>query len=112
MIVWIPMRPEDSETAARAAVRLCDGPRVDHFYDAERAAGRAIARSLGGDGEVAWDVYLAYPSSTAWERTPPPPSAWAHQLRGSAWADPARYHAGAGLAPELRRMVMELLRAP
>lgn len=105
------MRPEDSETAACAAAGLVGDQRVDHCYDAEKRAGRAIARSLGGDGEVAWDVYLVYPPSTAWEHTPPPPYAWAHQLRGSAWADRARYHVDAGLSSELRRTVSRLLRA-
>lgn len=112
MIVWIPMRPEDSGAAARVAASLYADTRVDHFYDDERTAGRAIARSLGGEGEVAWDVYLVSPPFTTWERTPPPPTAWAHQLRESAWADPARYHTGAGLASELRRMVAGLRRAP
>lgn len=112
MIVWIPMRPEDSEEAARATACLCGGSRVDHFDDEERSAGRAIARSLGGEGKVAWDVYRVYPPFTTWQRVPPPPFSWTHQLRESTWADRARYRTGAGLMSELRRSVTGLLQTP
>jgi hypothetical protein len=111
MIVWIPMLPEDNKAAACASAGLSDDPRVDHFYDPEKSAGRAIARCLGGVGEVAWDVYLVYPPHITWEHTPPPPSAWAHQLRRSAWAERARYHVGGDLISELHDAVMHLRRS-
>lgn len=112
MIVWVPMLPEDNAAAARASAGECADSRVDHFYDADQHASRAIAGLLGGVGAVAWDVYLMYARHTRWERTPPLPYAWAHQLRRNAWADPARYHSGSALASELRRTVTHLRSAP
>jgi hypothetical protein len=70
MIVWIPMRPEDSAATAHVSARRYGDHRVDHFYDADRSAGRAIARGLGGEGDVAWDIYLksSLPQSCARHR--------------------------------------------
>lgn len=109
MIVWIPMLAEDNDAAARASAGQYDGPRIDHFYDPEKHAGRAIARLLGGEGKVAWDLYLVSPPHARWEHTPPLPSEWADQLRESAWAERARYHAGSDLAAELHRMITDAL---
>lgn len=109
MIVWIPMRPEDSAAAARVSARLYGDHRVDHFYDADRNAGRVIARGLGGEGDVAWDIYLVYPPHSEWGDAPPPSSSWVHQLRESVWAVRARYQTGAGLVSELQGMVRRFL---
>ena len=109
MMVWIPMRPEDSAAAARESARLYGDHRVAHYYDADKSAGRAIARSLGGEGDVAWDTYLVYPPQSEWGDAPPP-SSWVHQLRESVWAVRARYQTGAGLVSELQGMVRHVLR--
>jgi hypothetical protein len=111
LMVWIPMLSNDTDAAARAAATLYDDPRIAHFYDAGQHAGRAIADLLGGEGATAWDVYLMYGRHTTWERKPPHPYSWAHQLRHDAWAVPARYHAGGALVSELRRTVGELRRS-
>ncbi len=107
-VVWVNILAADTEGAARSAARTLVDPRAQHFYDGERRVGRAVAESLGGQGEVAWDMYLFYGPGQEWEELPPRPVAWAHQLAGDAWADPRRYHRGQELIAELRRLMQNL----
>jgi hypothetical protein len=99
-VVWIDMLPSDGDEAARRAARILDDPRVTHFRDPERHAGRAFAGALGAPGLVAWDVYLLFDAQAAWSDPAPAPRDWLHQL-GDARADPARRRRGAGLAESL-----------
>ena len=69
-MVWIDILPSDSEAAARRATALLDDPRVTHFHDADRHAGRAWAGALGIQ-DVAWDVYLMFESGAQWENPVP-----------------------------------------
>ena len=102
-VIWIPMLRGDNAAAARAAMALVRDPRVRHWYDSERLVGRAVASSLGADGETAWDMYLFYASNAAWAGDAPPlPLEWLHQLKGRAWADQARLRQGERLPPALR----------
>ena len=108
-VVWLPMLPADDERAAQEAAHLVADPRVRHFYDGERRAGRAIAGSLGTDGaagQIAWDMYLFYDRHARWPAAgaaaPPHSVDWLHQLRGRAWADPRRYRWGEEFASGLR----------
>ena len=107
-VVWIPMLGADDERAAAQASALVPDKRVRHFYDAERQAGRAIARSLGTDGaagQVAWDMYLFYDRRARWHaehaEAPPAPTDWVHQQRGRAWADERRWRWGEDLTAAL-----------
>jgi hypothetical protein len=101
------MLPGDTEVTAQGAARAMDDPRVRHFYDPEGRSGRAVARSLGCKGEVAWDVYLFYPEGGEWVEDPPPPSEWVHQL-SDGWVDPARARFGEALVEELYRIMKKL----
>jgi hypothetical protein len=107
-IVWVNMLTSDSEATARTSTRIIDDPRVRHFYDPEKRAGKVVAESLGGQDRVAWDIYLFYAEGSEWDDGPPAPSCWMHQLTGSSWADPARYHCGDDLVEELRKTTKEL----
>lgn len=91
----------DSPDAAEAAARTIVDLRARHFYDAEKRAGKAIASVLGGDGQIAWDIYLFYPKGNLWEDRPPVPQFWMHQLTKTIWADSAHYHSGVNLVREL-----------
>lgn len=104
-LVWIPMLPGDAPSAAEVIAKRLDHPRLLHFYDAERRAGRAIATSLGWSEDVAWDVYLLYPAGATWGANPPRPQEWAHQLGGWERADPRRFRTGPALGQELHRLV-------
>jgi hypothetical protein len=90
-IIWIHMLDSDSVEAAREAARIIDDVRVRQFHDPERRAGKAIAASLGGQGQIAWDIYLFYASGSEWGARPPVPEAWVHQLSAD-WADRTRFH--------------------
>jgi hypothetical protein len=107
-LVWINMLVADSADAAQAASALVSDPRVRHFYDPDRRVGQAIAESVGGRGQVAWDTYLFYPAGGEWQATPPQPATWAHQLTREVWADPGRYRGGGGLLDALCAAMREL----
>jgi len=111
-VVWINMLAPDSADAATLSAKIIQDPRVRHFHDPERRAGKAIAESLGGQDKVAWDMYLFYTSGSPWSDMPPTPTDWVHQLPGMTWADPARCHCGNDLVRELRRVMSELTGPP
>lgn len=99
------MLAADSLEAARGSARALQALGLQHFYDPRRMIGRAVARSLGGEGEVAWDMYLLYGRTAVWGRRPPAPLAWVHQLDGAPWACVARYRSGSALVVELESMI-------
>ena len=103
--VWTPMLPGDSVEAAVSASSLLENHATAQFYDADGVAGRAISTSLGADGQIAWDMYLAYAGEASWpDDKPSLPLTFAHQLGGS-WADQSRYFTGVALIDELAAMV-------
>jgi len=99
------MLPGDSARTARAATALISDTRACHYFDPERRAGRAIASRMGGEGKIAWDMYLLFAPGVAWEDEPPLPLDWAHQLGDAAWADPARCHRGDDLVRALKDLL-------
>ena len=101
-MVWVNMLTPDSEAAAKTSAHVIEDPRVRHFYDPNRQAAGAIAQSLGGLVEIAWDIYLFYGRGSEWKQTPPTPTDWVHQLSG---ADPAHFHSGKDLVKGLYKMV-------
>ncbi len=109
LVVWVPMLPQDSAAAAAGSANLIPDQRAQHFYDGSRIAGAAVARSLGADGQVAWDTYLFYRRGARWGDAPPSPAAWMHQLGTQSWADPLRYHAGQELNRGLRAAKSEIV---
>ena len=99
----------DMEETARKSARIIEDPRVRHFHDPENRSGKAIAQSLGGQGAVAWDVYLFFAEGSEWVEDPPPPTDWKHQLSAD-WADPMRLHVREDLVATLHRTMKELTR--
>ena len=104
-IVWIPMLPGDCENAARAATALIPDARARHYFDPDRQAGCASATRMGGEGKIAWDMYLFFPADVTWEDEPPLPMDWVHQLGETAWADPARCYRGDDLVSALEGLL-------
>jgi hypothetical protein len=47
-------------------------PRVLHFWDADRFAGRWFAKAVWGDDGYMWDTYLLYGPSATWDLAPGP----------------------------------------
>ena len=101
------MLSDDARATAGPSARIIDDPRVRHFHDPEKRAGKAIAEGLGSEGAVAWDTYLFYASGSEWTDGPPAPIDWMHQVPGS-WADPARFHTGDDLLQELHKAMKRL----
>ncbi|MBN2321731.1 MAG: hypothetical protein JXR49_21810, partial [Acidobacteria bacterium] len=89
LVIWIAMMKGDTHEAALKAASKFNDKRVQHFYDPLKAAGRALAGSLGRDDSIAWDFYLFYPVRSAWLQQPPPPEIYMHQLPGG-WPDQSR----------------------
>ncbi len=94
------MLPDDSEEAARNSANKFDDPRVYHFYDPNKLSGKAVADSLGYEGEVAWDIYLFYSETLEWKNIPPVPIEWMHQLKDS-WIKQDNFRTGEDLTNEL-----------
>jgi len=53
---------------------VLDDPRVSEFWDGNRIAGKWFAEQqiggLGEPGEIVWDAYYAFPSSSDWTGQP------------------------------------------
>jgi hypothetical protein len=47
-------------------------PRVLHYWDAERFAGRWFAKNVDGADGYMWDTYLLYGPSARWNQAPDP----------------------------------------
>ena len=94
------MLPGDSEATAKEKAVMFNDPRVRQFWDPDQRSGKAIAKSLGYDGNVAWDIYLFYQSSDKWIETPPAPACWMHQISEN-WASRSHFHTGDDLINEL-----------
>jgi hypothetical protein len=106
-VVWIDMVEGDSQATAQESARIIEDPRVRHFHDPERRAGKAIARGLGGEGKVAWDIYLFFGKGDEWGEDPPRPIEWMHQL-SAYWADPKRLRVADGLIEALHETMQRL----
>lgn len=50
------MLPADSEEGARESARIVSDSRAIHFYDNKKQVGKVVAESIGGKGQVAWDI--------------------------------------------------------
>lgn len=86
-VVWLPMLPSDSESAAGAQAGSFVDARVAQQWDGDRASGKLVAKTLSLKSN-AWDVYLLYAPGVKWTgETPPAPTFWMHQLRAETGAD-------------------------
>ena len=82
-VAWVSVLPRDGRSEAEEARSLVPDTRASHFWDGEGILARSFAPVLGlPGGYVAWDVYLVYPAGVRWEREPPSPLYWHHQLPG------------------------------
>jgi len=73
------MLPGDDRAAADAASSAFGAPQ---FWDGDHALCTEVARSLGIDGWIAWDVYLWYPPGARWDDHLPAPSVGLAQAKG------------------------------
>ena len=89
-VIWIAMLEGDDEEIAKRNSETFRDPRITHFWDYERRAGRLYANTLRLQKGVAWDVYLLYSPRMRWENEgeAPQPAYWMHQLYSDISADP------------------------
>ena len=66
--VWFDMIWTDSK--GRWPRHLIDDPRVEHFWDDEKALGRWYDRRLGDGKHVMWDTFLLYPPGASLDVPP------------------------------------------
>jgi len=92
---------------ALPSVKFLNDKRFLHFYDQDQIVGQEIANRMGWDGHVAWDIYLFYEPHADWDKIPPKPTYWMHQLRDS-WADRKHFRTGDGLVRELLNAMTEI----
>ncbi len=84
-VVWLPVLSRMSAEAlgggARSGAKRLPDARVRHYLDSEARLGAHYTRALALPMEdPAWDVYLVFPRDARWEKAPPAPAAWMHQL--------------------------------
>jgi hypothetical protein len=101
LVIWVPMLPDDTAEAAEAEAAAFSDPRIEHFWDAERALANAFAGVLDLRCP-AWDVYLVYRPGVRWGDTPAPPTSWMLQLPEQVGADPTRLLDAGHFAAEVR----------
>ena len=106
-IIWIPILAKDSIEAALPSVKYLSDKRFQHFYDQDQIVGKEIAKSIGWDGHVAWDIYLFYAPFTDWNNVPPEPEHWVHQLKDS-WAHQEHFRRGSDLVKSLSEAMKAL----
>lgn len=94
------MLDNDTLEAALPSVKYLRDKRFRHFYDQDQIVGKEIAKSIGWDGHVAWDIYLFYAPEAGWNNLPPAPKNWMHQLKDS-WAGREHFRTGGDLKDAL-----------
>jgi hypothetical protein len=73
----------DELPAAEKAADAFRDHAIPQFWDGDTKYGNEVARSLGADGWVAWDIYLFYPPGAEWtDKGMPKPEAALAQAGG------------------------------
>ncbi len=79
--VFIDMLPDDNLEVARAEAARVSDDRMTAFHDPDKRLGRAMARRLGWQRHVAWDIFVVYRAAESWTATQlPATESWFHQL--------------------------------
>ena len=88
--VFIDMLPDDNLEVARAEAERVPDERMTAFHDPEKRLARAMARRLGWERHVAWDIFLVYGPAESWTATQlPATDTWFHQLNDGEPREPA-----------------------
>jgi hypothetical protein len=83
-VIWTPRYFGDSLAKATASMKLVSDKRAMHFWDGKGWLGKQYGKALKlpGSRTFAWDVYFVFDSHANWEKAPPLPIEWMHQLGG------------------------------
>ncbi len=81
--VWFDMF--DGDERATVDTSLLPDPRVTHFWDDGKEAGRWYARAVTRPDDpdwVEWDAFFVYPAGTTWQTAATRPSRWGRTVIG------------------------------
>ena len=81
-VIWDPIFGGNFDREAKKLSNSFPDKRVRYFKDADSLAGTLWERVLKTQREIAWDVYLLYGADAEWDKEPPQPYFWMHQLYG------------------------------
>jgi hypothetical protein len=81
-VIWDPIYGGNFDGEAHKLSSSFTDKRVSYFKDPDSLAGNLWERVLKTGREIAWDVYLLYGADAQWEKEPPKPEFWMHQLHG------------------------------
>jgi len=81
-IIWDPIFGGNFDAESKKLSNSFPDKRIRYFKDPDSLAGTLWERVLKTQRPIAWDVYLLYGASAGWDKEPPPPDFWMHQLGG------------------------------
>ena len=81
-VIWDPIFGGYFDREAKNLSHSFPDKRVSYFKDPDSLAGNLWRPVLKIEREIAWDVYLLYGSDAQWDKEPPQPEFWMHQLWG------------------------------
>jgi hypothetical protein len=81
-IVWLPVFGGDFKGASQERSKSFTDERVKYFLDPDSLTGELWKPVLQLSDDIAWDVYLLYGPDAKWDKEPPQPDFWMHQLGG------------------------------
>jgi hypothetical protein len=81
-VIWDPIFGGNFDKAAKNLSGRFLDKRASYYKDPDSLAGTLWKNVLELNREIAWDVYLLYGADAQWEKEPPKPDYWMHQLWG------------------------------
>jgi hypothetical protein len=80
--IWFSMLPGDTPLAFASAQKTMPDPRVAHFWDGQKIAGRWFKENLTPDypGRIMWDAYYLYGPEAQWKTLPGPLMIWGRTI--------------------------------
>jgi hypothetical protein len=81
-VIWDPIFGGDFNGESKKLSNKFADKRVSYFKDPNSLAGNLWESVLKTEREIAWDVYLLYGAGAEWDKDPPQPDYWMHQLGG------------------------------
>jgi hypothetical protein len=81
-VVWTSVYGTDNLQFAKEGAKILADPRVTNYYEAKPDVVMAFGKlvPLPRDTPLAYDVYFLYDGKTLWEKDPPQPYEWWHQV--------------------------------
>ena len=81
-VMWTPIMPNDTRSAATAGSAYLPDPRAEHYWDLWNFTSKLLTQQLKyPPPEFAWDMLVLYKPHIVWREQPPDPTAFM-QSRG------------------------------